>query len=113
MLRLKDRRRHARTPLTCPASLLDKSGRLLLCGRAVDVSPCGIRVVGQGGAPMRIGQPVWLELTIPGFRGYAARQRTVKLRGQVWRLETMGEWRSVIVILFETDFRPDFVDPTL
>jgi hypothetical protein len=113
MPRLCERRRHERTPLSCPAVLRDTSGRMLLRGRAADVSPCGIRILGSGGLPIREGQPVWVELTTPTLRGTHQRPRVVKMFGQVRRVEVMGQWRSVIVVIFETDFSTRLLDPTL
>jgi hypothetical protein len=108
---LRERRRHPRQTLTCPAVLRDQSGRVLHRGRAADVSPCGIRVIGKGGAPLREGLFVWVELTLPSLRSSGPRTREVKMRGEIRRVDVMGEWRSVIVVIFETDFVSDLVSP--
>jgi len=113
MPRLIERRRHKREPLTCPAVLKDQSGRTVLKGRAADVSPGGIRVIGEGGLPLHEGQPVWVELTLPTVRGTGPRTRIVKLHGEVRRINVMGQWRSVIVVIFENDFSNRLLDPTL
>ena len=113
MLRVDERRRHARERLTCPAALRDKTGRVLFRGRAADVSPCGIRIIGKGGKPLEEGQPVWVELSLPTVRASGPRMRIVKMSGEVRRVTVMGEWRSVIVVVFETEFNRMILDPTL
>jgi len=113
MPRLQERRRHEREVLTCPAALRDRSGRMLLKGRAVDVSPCGIRIVGQGGATLREGQGVWVELSVPSLRSSGPRLRVVKMQGEIRRFNVMGEWQSVVVVIFDVDFKKDVLDPTL
>ena len=75
-----------RVLLICPAALRDKSGRILFRGRAADVSPCGIRVIGKGGAPLHEGLPVWVELSLPRIRSTGPRLRIVKLSGEVRRI---------------------------
>ena len=113
MERVDERRRHHRDMFTCPTSILDKRGRTLLRGRSVDVSPCGIRIVGQGGAAMHEGQEVWVELNIPSFRASGVRHRVVKMGGEIRRVNVMGEWQSVVVVIFEVDFKRDMLDPSL
>jgi hypothetical protein len=82
-------------------------------GRAVDISPCGIRVVGPSGAAIRDGQQVWVEISVPRPCRSGPKTRIVKLRGEVRRVEIMGAWRSVIVVLFDTDFSPRLLNPML
>ncbi|MBE3098141.1 MAG: PilZ domain-containing protein [Planctomycetes bacterium] len=113
MLRVDERRRHARERLTCPAALRDKTGRVLFRGRAADVSPCGIRIIGKGGKPLEEGQLVWVELSLRTVRANGPRMRIVKMSGEVRRVTVMGEWRSVIVVVFETEFNRMVLDPTL
>ena len=113
MPRVCERRRHSRTPLTCPANLLDKAGRLLFSGQAVDIAPGGIRVIGEGGPTLREELRVWIELTVPSARCGGPPTRVVKLRGEVRRINIMGEWKSVIVVIFENDFSDRLLDPTL
>jgi hypothetical protein len=113
MLRIRERRRHGRKPLSCPAVLRDKAGKLLLRGRAADVSPCGIRIVAKGGASLREEQDVWVELTVPSLRASGSGHRTVKMAGQIRRTHVMGEWRIILAVVFETDFYDYFLDPTL
>ncbi|MCX5683738.1 MAG: PilZ domain-containing protein [Planctomycetota bacterium] len=113
MLRVDERRRHQRDLLTCPVALRDMSGRVLFRGRAADIAPGGIRIMGKGGRPLEEGQPVWVELTLPRCRSSGQRTRIVKVSGEVRRVEVMGEWRSVIVIIFDTEFNRMALDPTL
>jgi len=113
MPRLAERRRHSRTAISCPTVIRDTCGRVLQHGRAVDIAPCGIRVVGPSGLPIRDGQQVWVEMSVPRLRASGPKMRIVKLRGEVRRVQIMGAWRSVIVVLFETDFSPRLLDPTL
>jgi hypothetical protein len=113
MLRVDERRRHERQVLTCPVLLRDKAGRVLLRGRAADIAPGGIRIMGKGGKPLEEGQPVWVELSLPSIRSTGPRNRIVKLAGEVRRVDIMGEWRSVIVVIFESEFQREFLDPTL
>jgi hypothetical protein len=113
MPRILERRRHVRNPLACPATLLDKSGHFLFRGRAVDISPGGIRVMGQGGPALREGLNVWVELMVPSARSSGPAHRTVKVRGEVRRINVMGEWKSVVVVIFESDFAERLLDPTL
>jgi hypothetical protein len=86
---------------------------VLFRGRAADIAPGGIRIIGKGGRLLEEGQPVWVELTLPRVRATGPRTRLVKLAGEVRRVDVMGEWRSVIVIIFDTEFRREFLDPTL
>jgi len=113
MLRIHDRRRHHRRPLSCPVALREKSGRLVARGRAADVSPCGIRIVAKGGAPLCEEQDVWVELTVPSLRGSGSKRRTVKMAGQIRRVQNMGQWRIILAVVFETDFYASFLDPML
>ena len=113
MLRVHERRRHERQVLTCPAALRDRAGRILLRGRAADVSPCGIRVVGEGGLPLREGQVVWVELSLPRVRQNGPRFRIVKVSGEVRRVTVMGSWRSVIVVIFDSEFSKELLDPMM
>jgi c-di-GMP-binding flagellar brake protein YcgR len=108
-----ERRRHPREVLTCPAALRDKAGRLLFRGRAADISPGGIRIIGRGGLPMHEGQSVWVELVVPNIRSSGPRTRVVKMSGEVRRVSVMGEWRSVIVVVFESEFSKHMLDPAL
>ena len=113
MLRVDERRRHERQILTCPATLRDMSGRVVLRGRTADIAPGGIRIMGKGGKALEEGQRVWVELSLPSIRSTGPRTRIVKLSGEVRRIEVMGEWRSVIVVIFESEFHRAFLDPTL
>ena len=113
MLVLEERRRHVRSPLACPARLLDKSGHFLFNGRAVDLSAGGIRIIGQGGPTLREGMAVWVELTLPSLRMTGAGNRIVKVRGEIRRINIMGTWKSVIVVTFDNDFTERLLDPTL
>jgi hypothetical protein len=113
MPRLQERRRHTRQPLTCLTRLLDKSGRFLFRGRAVDISPGGIRVIGQGGPSLREGLPVWVELSVPSTRSSGPGFRLVKVYGEVRRVNIMGSWKSVIVVIFDSDFTERLLDPML
>ena len=101
---LAERRRRPRREVSCPAVLRDQSGRVLLRGRAADISPLGIRILGEGGGALREGQFVWVELTVPAVTLNRTRHRTVKMRGNVRRIEVMGNWRDVIVVIFESEF---------
>ena len=110
MPRIQDRRRHERSELACPATLLDQSGRMLLRGRAADVTPVGIRIVGPRRLDIHAGQPCWVELSVPNPSKTGPRRRIAKLQGEVHRSSDMGEWRSVVVIL-RTDFTKDLLLP--
>lgn len=111
MPRVLERRRHQRIAMVVPAAIRDKAGRLLMRGRTADVSPCGIRILGEGGLPMREGQGVWVEVTLPDLGGSTRRMRIVKMSGEVRRINVMGQWRSVVVVIFENDFSPHLLDP--
>jgi hypothetical protein len=113
VLRVDERRRHSRERLTCPAALRDKAGRILLRGRAADISPWGIRIIGKGGRRLSEGQVVWVELTLPTLRSYGPKTRIVKLSGEVRRVNVIGEWRNVIVVIFDNEFGRHLLDPTL
>jgi hypothetical protein len=113
MPRIDERRRHAREVLTCPAVLRDRSGRVLFRGRAADISPCGIRIIGRGGLPLREGQQVWVDLSLPSIRLAGPRIRHLKMSGEIRRINVMGEWRSIIVVIFETEFTRNLLDPML
>lgn len=62
---------------------------------------------------MREDQPVWVELSVPSLRSTGPRRRIVKVQGAVRRVESMGDWRSIIVVVFETDFPKELLDPML
>jgi hypothetical protein len=113
MLRVQERRRHVRIALSFPAVIRDRAGRVLLRGRSADIAPGGVRVIGRGGASLREGLEVWVELVVPRLGSSGPRQRIAKLRGEVRRITVMGEWRSVVVVVFETDFASNLLDPTL
>jgi hypothetical protein len=79
----------------------------------VDIAPGGIRIIGEGGPDLHEGAEVWVTLTVPSARCSGPSTRVVKLRGQVRRINVMGEWKSVIVVIFESDFSDRLLDPTL
>ena len=108
-----ERRRHPRTPLVCPVTLLDKGGRVRFRGRAVDVSAGGIRIVGPPPAHVQEGLFVWVELMVPDVRSGRPRTRCVKLSGEVRRVTDIGDWKGVVVIIFESDFSKRLVSPDL
>ena len=113
MPRVCERRRHTRLAISCPAAIRDRTGRLLLRGRAADITPCGVRILGSGGMPIQEGQDVWVELTVRGPRPLTSRPRIVKVRGQVRRVQVMGSWRSVLVVIFDTELPSRLLDPML
>lgn len=112
MPRVCERRRHTRTPVALVVVLRDRIGRILLHGRTADMSPCGIKIVGRCGDPLREGGTVWVELSVPNLRRSGPRRRRIKVRGQVRRIVPMGDWESVVVV-FESDFHNAVLDPTL
>jgi hypothetical protein len=113
MPRVDERRRHTRSPLACPARLLDKSGHLLFNGRAVDISAGGIRIIGQGGPTLSETLPVWVELVVRSLRAAGPGHRIVKVHGEIRRISIMGEWKSVVVVIFDNDFLERMLDPTV
>lgn len=104
LTQVQDRRRHARMAFVCPVLLRDKRGRILFKGRTADVSPSGIKMMGPGPCTAVEGGFVWVELMAPNTRVTGPRRRVVKLRGHVRRVTDMGQWKSIIVILLESDF---------
>jgi hypothetical protein len=110
---MTERRRHPRTPLACPTVLLDKGGHFLFRGRAVDISLGGIRVMGEGGPALRENMSVWVELTVPSVRKSGPGHRAVKVCGEVRRINVMGSWKSVVVVIFDADFTERLLDPML
>ena len=112
MHRVQELRRHERTPLNCSVRLLDNSGKILVQGRACDVSPGGIRVAGERRLPFHDGQACWVELSVPRpYRG-AARRRIIKLMGDIRRGSGRGEDRHVtVVVVLRSNFSPDLLSP--
>ncbi len=113
MVRVKERRRHARYALAFPAVVRDKTGRVLLRGRTADIAPGGIRIIGRGGAALRDALRVWVELSVPQVRATGPRRRLVKLHGEVRRITIMGDWRSAVVVVFDSNFAERLLDPAL
>jgi hypothetical protein len=113
MVRVQERRRHARCALAFPAVVRDKSGRVLLRGRTADIAPGGIRVIGKGGAALRDAQRVWVEMSVPQVKANGPRRRAVKLNGEVRRITIMGDWRSAVVVVFDSNFSKRLLDPAL
>jgi hypothetical protein len=105
MRRVVERRRHARLTLSYPATIRDRSGKVLMRGRSADISVCGIRVLGPGGSRVEDAQTVWIELEIPNPRRSGPPTRVVKMCGQVRRVAHMGDWNAVTVVL-ESNFSP-------
>ena len=106
MLRVKDRRRHARTEIVCPAVLRDKGGRILFRGRSADVSPAGVKLVGPPPAAVSVGMDVWLELKAPNPSPTGPARRRIKVPGFVRRVTDIGDWKSIIVIIMESELSP-------
>ena len=94
-----------------PAVLRDLSGRIIFRGRTVDVAPCGIKVIGPPPAAVTEGLDVWLELKVADPRTKSLRTRVVKLRGYIRRVTDIGDWKSVIVVILETDFSSGLFGP--
>ena len=109
MLQVKDRRRHARIEMVCPALLRDKRGRIVFRGRSADVSPCGVKVVGPPPAAVSVGMDVWLEMKTPNPSATGPAQRQIKVPGFVRRVTDIGDWKSVIVIIMENELSPDLL----
>ncbi|MFO8012751.1 MAG: PilZ domain-containing protein [Phycisphaerae bacterium] len=107
MLRVKDRRRHARTEVVCPATLRDKRGRIIFRGRSADLSPAGVKVVGPPPAALSVGMDVWLEMKAPNPSSSGPRRRCIKVPGYVRRVTDIGDWKSVIVIIVENEIPSD------
>jgi len=106
MLRVTDRRRHARTEVVCPAVLRDKQGRILFRGRSADVSPAGVKLVGPPPAAVSVGMDLWLELTAPNPSATGPARRRIKVPGFVRRVTDIGDWKSIIVIIMESELSP-------
>jgi len=111
MLRVKDRRRHRRSDVVSPAVLRDEQGRIVFRGRSADVSPCGVKVVGPPPAAVSEGMDVWLEMRTPNPGSTGPQQRRVKLKGYVRRITSIGDWKSVIVIVVDSDVSPALLQP--
>jgi c-di-GMP-binding flagellar brake protein YcgR len=110
MPRVQERRRHDRAPLVCPATLKDKTGRVLLRGRTADISPGGIRLIGPGRLELHSGQACWVELSVPNPASRGSPRRLVKLKGEIRRVSDLGEWKSVGVVL-ENNFTKSLLAP--
>jgi len=83
--------------------LKDKTGRVIFKGRSADLTPSGVKVVGPPPAAVSEGMDVWLEMKIPNPRPHGPRSRVVKHRGYIRRITDMGDWKSVIVVITESD----------
>ena len=86
--------------------LRDKRGRLLFRGRSADLSPTGVKVVGPPPAAVSVGMDVWLEVKAPNPSSSGPRHRRIKVPGYVRRVTDIGDWKSVIVIITESDVSP-------
>ena len=113
MRRVEERRRHTRWLITYRAVVRDKAGRLLMRGRGADVSPGGIRIVGPSGEGLQEGMCVWVELAVPSPRSSGPAVRIVKMPGEIRRVTDMGDWKSVLVVVFDSDFKRSLVNPDL
>ena len=110
--RVKELRRHERSTLDCSVRLLDNSGKVLVQGRACDVSTGGIRVVGERRLPFHDGQACWVELSVPRPYKGGPRRRIIKLMGDIRRGSGRGEDRHVTVsVVFQSNFSPDLLSP--
>jgi hypothetical protein len=110
--RVEELRRHERTPLDCSVRLLDNSGKVLVQGRACDVSKEGIRIAGQRRLPFHDGQACWVELSVPRPYKGGARRRIIKLKGDIRRASDTGEDRHVTVtVVLRSNFSPDLLSP--
>ena len=110
--RVHESRRSGRTPLECPARLLDGSGRVLVDGRAIDVAKHGIRIRGSHRLTCPPGQRCWVELSLPTPFRSGPRRRVVKLSGQVRRCigREVGE-PIVVVVVLDSDFARQLLAP--
>ncbi|KPJ72175.1 MAG: hypothetical protein AMK72_06445 [Planctomycetes bacterium SM23_25] len=112
MHRIQELRRHERTPLDCSVRLLDTSGRVLVQGRACDVSTGGVRVSGERRLPFHDGQACWVELSVPRPYKGGPRRRVIKLMGDIRRGSGRGDDRQVTVsVVFVNNFSPDLLSP--
>jgi len=110
--RVEELRRHERTTLDCSVRLLDNSGKVLVQGRACDVSSGGIRVVGERRLAFRDGQACWVELSVPRPYKGGPRRRIIKLMGDIRRGNGRGEDRRVTVtVVFRSNFSLDLLSP--
>ncbi|MBN2581732.1 MAG: PilZ domain-containing protein [Planctomycetes bacterium] len=89
----RERRRHERTPLSCPARILDKRKRLLVKGKTADISASGVMILGPLIKEPKLGSEVnvEIELLLPS----APKSRTISRTASVRRVQKMGEWTSV------------------
>jgi hypothetical protein len=83
---------------------------MVLRGRGTDISAYGVRVVGPGGALLREGSQMWVELSVPNPRARGPRMRVVKMRGDIRRVADVGDWKSVVIV-FDTNFKRSLLDP--
>ena len=60
-----ERRQHIRHPLSCPARLIDETGKLLASGKTVNVSDGGLLVPARPEAACQPGQHLDVKLSIP------------------------------------------------
>ncbi|MGB2780417.1 MAG: PilZ domain-containing protein [Phycisphaerae bacterium] len=111
MHRIQERRRHTRWPTACRAVVRDKAGRVLMRGRGADVSPGGICIVGPGSEALQVNMPVWVELSVPSPRASGPPVRIVKVHGEIRRVTDMGGWKSILVVVFDSDFERSLLDP--
>lgn len=98
--RVIERRRHDRAAWNFPVTLMDKQGRVLLKGHTADVSLSGVRVMGIMTGRLTAGKRIWVELSLPPMgSGSHPRPRVVKMSGEVRRVDEMGDWKTVSLVL--------------
>jgi len=96
----RERRKYPRSAVSCPARILDRQRRLLVRGKTVDISAGGVKILGPVTTLPVAGTQVVveIELLLPG----ADKPREVLRDVTVRRVETMGDWTSVILEFVKT-----------
>jgi len=102
--RTTERRRNARVAAAHPVAVRDRRGRLLLRGRASDISETGLFCMTRARRGLRVRGIVYLEVTVPAGRSPRLRHRptrTVRYAGRVVRTEEIGQLVGMAIELIE------------
>ena len=96
-----ERRRHTRHPLSCPARLVDETGRCLASGKTVNVSDGGLLMPIGPDAAAQPGQQLDVKLSVPRSTPNTFLMQAFRAKAIVVRQDQSEDGAGRVAVRFE------------